>query len=171
MKQEIKAMQEKRFANTQNMEERYKNWANTSASLMALMVTVGQELCGEEFLRRVEEVLFENSKANAHKRKDAAGIRETPDCLAIAKVFDKIDDSLANFWDGYVEKSPTVLEKRILTCPMAEAFSIAPVICERVIAAAARGMLKGLNPKADITFTELMSKGDNVCCYRIEIKD
>jgi hypothetical protein len=93
------------------------------------------------------------------------------DCLAIGKVFDTMDDSLANFWDGYIEKSPKAFEKRVVTCPAAEAFSMAPIICERVIASAAQGLVKALNPKATFRFTELMPKGDDSCRYRIEIED
>ena len=93
MKQESKDRQEKLFADAENMEQRYKNWANTLASMMALMVSVGQELCGEQFISRVENLLFENSRANAHKHKDAAGIKadEVPDCIALGKIFDRID--------------------------------------------------------------------------------
>jgi hypothetical protein len=59
----------------------------------------------------------------------------------------------------------------VVTCPAAEAFSLAPVICERIILAGARGYLKALNPKAEMEFTELMPKGDAACRYRIEIKE
>ena len=82
-----------------------------------------------------------------------------------------MDYSLANFWDGYVEKTPKAFEKRILTCPVAEALSAAPVVCERFIASGARGSIKALNPKANIQFTELLPKGDDVCRYRIEIEE
>lgn len=69
----------------------------------------------------------------------------TLDCHKIGQVFDAMDDSLANFWDGYVEKSPKALEKRLVTCPVAEGFSLAPVICERLMLGGARGLLKALN--------------------------
>jgi len=57
------------------------------------------------------------------------------------------------------------------TNPVAEAFSMAPVICERVIASGLKGYVKALNPKAEGRFTELMSRGDDACRYRIEIMD
>jgi hypothetical protein len=174
VKQETKEMQEERFRNTEDMAERYKAWAENLASLVALVVTIGQEIGGEKFLRKVEEVIFEGSKLDAQKYKETVGMGETDaaaDCLTIGKVFDSIDDSLANFWDGYIENSPSAFEKRVVTCPVAEAFSMAPVVCERVIASGARGCVKALNPKADIRFTELMPKGDNACRYRIEITD
>lgn len=162
MNPEIKAQQEERFKNTENMEQRYKTWAENLASLVAVMANIGQETGGEEFLQKVEEAVFEGGKADAQKWKDAAGIGEsetTLDCHEIGQVFDAMDDSLANFWDGYVEKSPKALEKRLVTCPVAEGFSLAPVICERLMLGGARGLLKALNPKATIRFTELMPKG------------
>lgn len=174
MKQEIKDKQEERFKNTENMEERYKAWAENMAGLVSLLVTVGQEVGGDQFLNKVEEAIFEGSKLDAQKWKDAAGIEETEttlDCLKIGKVFDKMDDSLANFWDGYIEKSPKAFEKRVVTCPVAEGFSIAPVVCERFILSGAQGLLKALNPKATFRFTELMPNGDDACCYRIEIEE
>jgi hypothetical protein len=174
MKKEIKDMQEERFRNIENMERRYRAWAENMASLVALILTIGQGVGGEQFLHKVEETVFEGSKLDVQKWKDIAGIGEietAPDCLAIGKVFDAMDDSLANFWDGYVEKSPKVFEKRVVTCPVAEAFSMAPVICERVIASGAKGLVKALNLKADFCFLELMPKGDDACRYRIEITD
>jgi hypothetical protein len=174
MKQEIKDRQEARFRNTGNMRQRYKAWAENLASLVALMVVIGEEVGGEQFLRKVEEAIFEGSKLDVERHKEAAGIAETetaPDCLAIGRLLDIIDDSLANFWDGYIEKSPKVFEKRVVTCPVAEAFSMAPVICERVIASGLKGYVKALNPKAQVRFTDLMPKGDDACRYRIEITD
>jgi hypothetical protein len=174
MKPEMKAEQEERFRNTENMEERYRAWAENMASLVAIMTIVGQETGGEEFLRKVEEVIFEGSKLDVQRYKDAAGIGETeaaPDCLVLGKLMDAVDDSLANFWDGYIEKSPKIFEKRVVTCPVADAFAMAPAVCERIIAAGARGYLKALNPRAEIEFTELIPKGDDACRYRIQIKE
>jgi len=174
MKQEIKDRQEERFRNTGNMRQRYRAWAGNLASLVALMAVIGQEVGGEQFLRKVEEAIFEGSKLDVQRYKEAAGIgamETASDCVAIGRLLDTIDDSLANFWDGYVEKSPKVFEKRVVTCPVAEAFSMAPVVCERVIASGLKGYVKALNPKAQVRFTELMPKGDDACRYRIEITD
>ena len=174
MKPEIKEIQEERFRDTEHMEERYKAWAENMARLVALLVTVGQEVGGDQFLSKVEEAIFEGSKSDAQKWKDAAGIGEsetTLDCLKIGQVFDVLDDSLANFWDGYIEKSAKAFEKRIVTCPVAEGFSMSPVICERLILSGAQGLLRALNSRATLRFTELMPKGDDCCRYRIEIED
>lgn len=174
MKPELKDKQEQRFNNTENMEQRYRAWAENMASLVAIMAIVGQETGGEEFLRKVEETIFEGSKLDVQRYKDAAGIADTDspaDCLTLSKLMDAVDDSLANFWDGYIEKSPGVFEKEVVTCPVAEAFSLAPVVCERIIAGGARGYIKALNPKADIRFSKLIPKGDDVCRYRIEIEE
>jgi len=174
MKQEIKDRQEARFRNKGNMRQRHKAWAENLASLVALMVVIGEEVGGEQFLRKVEEAIFEGSKLNVERHKEAAGIAETetaPDCVAIGRLLDTIDDSLANFWNGYIEKSPKVFEKRIVTCPVAEAFSMAPVVCERIIASGLKGYVKALHPKAQVHLTELMSKGDDACRYRIEIME
>ena len=174
MKQEIKDMQEKRFKETKNMEKRYRAWAENMASIVALMAKIGEETGGEEFLRKVEEAIFDSTKFSVERIKEAAGISPTEtkaDCLTIGKFMDTMDDSLANFWDGYVEKTPKAFEKRILTCPVAEALSTAPVVCERIIAAGANGYIKSLNPKANIRFTEMLPKGDDACHYRIEIEE
>lgn len=174
MKPEIKEKQEERFSNTENMEKRYRAWAENLAGLVVLLVSIGQEVGGEEFLQKVEEAVFEGSKADAQKWKDVAGIGESEtslDCHKIAQVFDAMDDTLANFWDGYTEKSPKALEKRVVTCPVAEPFSLAPIICERLILGGAQGLLKALNSKAAFRFKELMPNGDDACCYRIEIED
>jgi len=174
MKPEIKEKQEERFRKTANMEKRYRNWAENLAGLVAVLVSVGQETGGEAFLQKVEETIYEGSKLDLQKYKVAAGISDadTPaDCLVLGRLMDAVDDSLANFWDGYEEKSPGALEKRVVTCPVAEAFSLAPVVCERIIAAGARGYIQGLNPKAKFRFTKLMPNGDDACCYRIELED
>ena len=55
------------------------------------------------------------------------------------------------------------------TNTVAEAFSMAPVICERVTASGLEGYVKALNPKAEVRLTELMSRGDDACRCRIEI--
>jgi len=59
----------------------------------------------------------------------------------------------------------------VLLSPVAEAFSLAPVVCERVIAGGAGGLVQALNPKANFRFTELIPKGDDACHYRIELTD
>jgi len=174
MKPEIKEKQEERFSNTENMERRYRNWAENLAGLVVLLVSIGEETGGEAFLQRVEEAIYEGSKLDVQKHKDAAGITDTDtpaDCLVLGRLMDAVDDSLANFWDGYEEKSPTALEKRVVTCPVAEAFSLAPIVCERIIAAGAKGYIHALNPKAKFRFKELMPKGDDVCSYRIDIQE
>jgi hypothetical protein len=58
-----------------------------------------------------------------------------------------------------------------VTCPVAEQFSLAPVVCERLILGGAQGLLRALNPKATFHFKELMPKGDDACCYRIDIEE
>ena len=174
MNPEIRAKQEERFKDTENMEQRYRKWAENLSYMVATMANIGQETGGEAFLQKVEEAIFEGGKANAQWLKDAAGIGESEtavDCHKIGKVFDAMDDSLGNFWEGYVEKSPKVLEKRLVTCPVAEGFSLAPVVCERLILAGAQGLLETLNPKATVRFTEFLPNGDDACCYRIEIED
>jgi hypothetical protein len=67
------------------------------------MAVIGQEVGGEQFLRKVEEAIFEGSKLDVQRYKEAAeiGAMETAsDCVAIGRLLDTIDDSLANFWDG-----------------------------------------------------------------------
>jgi hypothetical protein len=67
------------------------------------MAVIGQEVGGEQFLRKVEEAIFEGSKLDVQRYKEAAGIgamETASDCVAIGRLLDTIDDSLANFWDG-----------------------------------------------------------------------
>ncbi|MFH2012847.1 MAG: hypothetical protein ABIJ37_09145 [Pseudomonadota bacterium] len=172
MDKEIKKKQEERFKNTENMEQRYRAWALTLGGHLVNAVRIGQELGGEQFMQKLEKTFFEGGKAHAQRLKQTAKLGESwepLDCLKIGFFLDAIDDSFANFWEGYVEKTPKAFEKCVLTCPVAELFTQAPVICERLIQSGAQGMVKALNPKASFRFKELLPNGDDSCCYRVEI--
>jgi hypothetical protein len=69
------------------------------------------------------------------------------DCMALSKVHDLIDDTFANFWEGYVEHTPRAFEKELKTCPVTKAFSREPEICEVLLAESLKGMASVLNPK------------------------
>ncbi len=155
-----------------DMGERYKNWMEALARWTVIAIAVGKEVAGEAYLKRLEEEFYNGGRRNVRHWTEVVGLEETaPDCMALGKIMDAVDDSFANWWDGYVENSPKAFEKHILTCPVAKAFRREPDFCERLVGASALGMLQGLNPKAHITFDKFLSKGDETCHYRIEIKE
>jgi hypothetical protein len=89
--------------------------------------------------------------------------------VGIGKILDVVDESLDNYWDGYVENSPTGFEKQIINCPIAQIFSAAPDICERLFPAMAQGLVSKINPNATAKFYEFLCNGGKSCHYRVEI--
>ncbi len=151
------------------MEQVYKNWTEGLALWVTMMFKTGKELCGEDFIRKLEEKFY---KAGARLGSDKSALLEETgtDCKAIGKILDAVDESMANYWDGYVENSPTGFEKHITTCPVAEIFSKEPEICTRLVPAMGQGLVSGINPNTRLQFYEFLTKGDKSCHYRVEIK-
>lgn len=158
--------------NKPNMEERYRTWVESLARYTVMAFQVGKELAGETYLKRLEEEFYKAGARSAKHWRELSGVKEAdPDCIGLGKIMDTIDDSFANWWDGYVQNSPKGFEKHILTCPVAKAWSRAPELCTRMIAASWRGLINTLNPKATTTWNEFLPAGDKTCHYRIEIKE
>ena len=94
------------------------------------------------------------------------------DCRNLPKVHDLIDDTFANFWNGYVEHSPKAFEKELYTCPITKQWSKEPELCEVLLGESLRGMAEELNPKFKTTgFTKLLTKGDKVCRWRVFLEE
>jgi hypothetical protein len=87
-------------------------------------------------------------------------------------VHDLIDDTFANYWDGYVEHTPNAFEKELKTCPVTKPWSKEPELCGVLLAESLRGMAETLNPKFKTSgFTKLLTKGDKVCRFRVALED
>ncbi len=151
------------------MEEAYHNWMINLAQWVTVMVQVGKEVAGETFLNRLEEVFYKGGLTLGAQQHSRLGIAGT-DCAAIGRIFDAVDESLANYWDGYVENSASAFEKHLTTCPVAEVFSRAPEICTRLMAAGGRGLATSVDPNATFRMDECMAEGDRTCHYRVEIE-
>jgi hypothetical protein len=155
-----------------DMGERYRNWMNALFWQVIIAIMVGKEIAGEAYLEKLEKAFYDYGVRCAGYWKDISDLKEEkPDCLALGKIMDTVDDSFANWWDGYVEKSSKAFEKHINNCPVATTLKWAPEICERMVPAALNGILQTLNPKATIAFDSFMSKGDKTCHYRMEVKE
>ena len=155
-----------------DMAAHYQNWMNSLVHQFIIAVMVGREVAGESYLEKLEETFYNFGVKCAGYWTEIAGVKEAePDCVALGKVMDAVDDSFANWWDGYVGNSPGAFEKHILNCPVAASLKLVPEYCERIVPATLRGILQTLNPKANITFSSFISKGDKTCHYRIETRD
>ena len=158
----------------EEMGKRYKNWTESLAIQMAVVYQVGKEVGGEEFVEKLKEAYRGLGKLQAPMFMKMAGCapEDFKDVRGIGKVSDTIDNRYANFWDGYIENSPTAFEKEIKTCPVAGAWANTPEICEVYLYELFKAMGEELNPDYKfLGFSKLLPKGDNCCRYRIEIED
>lgn len=153
------------------MCRRYKNWTESLARQLVLMFRVGREVGGEKFMERIREEYYRDGKKGAQLWMKLTGT--TPDdfrdCSKLHLILDLIDDTYANYWDGYIENSPGALEKELKTCPVVRQFSREPDICRVLLGESSRGLADGLNPAIKAKgFSKLLSNGDPVCRYRFE---
>ena len=158
----------------EEMGKRYKNWLDMLGRQVLIMYRVGKELAGDQFIERLKEEYYKDGQKGAHKWMVATGTKldDFQDCMALAKVQDAIDDTLANFWDGYVEHTPQAFEKELKTCPMTRMWSREPEICEILVASSLKGMIAELNPKFKSDgFTKLLPKGDPCCRFRVTLEE
>ena len=158
----------------EEMGKRYKNWTDTLALQMVLLYRVGKEVGGQKFVDRLKEEYYKNGGKAATFWMDQTGSRpeDFKDCMGIAKLQDAIDDAHANFWDGYIERTPKAFEKEVKTCPVARAWSKEPEICEVLIGEFVKGLATALNPKfKNEGFSKLLTKGDKTCRFRFEMLD
>ncbi|WP_287154296.1 hypothetical protein [Candidatus Solincola tengchongensis] len=158
----------------EEMGKRYRNWTEVLARQVVTLYRVGREVGGEEFVQRLREEFYRQGKKGASMWMALSGTRpeDFADCTGLPRLQDTIDDAFANFWDGYVESTPHAFEKELKTCPVARIWSREPDICEIMIAASLVGMLEELNPRFRTTgFTKLLTKGDPVCRFRVELAE
>jgi len=166
---------EKYPVSKEEMGKRYKNWTDALANQMMVLYRVGKETGGEVFVKRLKEEFFKLGENSAQVFKAVTGTKneDFQDCSGgLMKVFNRLDDAMANFWDGYIENSKSALEKEVKTCPAAKQWSQEPDFCASIIGELVKGMAHALNPKFKTDgFSKLLVKGDQCCRYRIEMKD
>jgi len=153
----------------------YKSWMDACARYAVMAFNVGKEVGGEKYVKKLKEEFYKAGQRGAKSWIAASGVKELqpelkPGCRAIGKLMDYIDEGYLNFWDGYKENSEKAYDKDILTCPVAKAWSRAPELCD-CIEVSMQGLYDSINPKAKIKFDKLLTKGDEVCHYRIEMKE
>lgn len=165
---------EKYPVSDEEMGKRYKNWTKALARQMVILYQVGKEVGGKNFIERLKEEYYKNGQKGAEMWMAISGtkLEDFHDCTALPKVHDVIDDTFANYWDGYVEHTPQAFEKELKTCPVAKAWSKEPELCEILLGESLRGMASVLNPKFKTDgFSKLLTKGDKVCRFRVELED
>jgi hypothetical protein len=165
---------EKYPVSEEEMGKRYKNWTKALARQMVAMYRVGKEVGGKKFIERLKEEYYKDGQKGAEMWMALSGtnMEDFHDCTALPKVHDMIDDTFANYWDGYIEHTPQAFEKELKTCPVAKAWSKEPELCEVLLGESLRGMASVLNPKFKTDgFSKLLTKGDKVCRFRVELED
>jgi hypothetical protein len=154
--------------------KRYKNWTEALARQMVTLYRVGKEVGGEKFVERLKEEYYKQGQKGAEMWMALSGTKpeDFHDCMALPRVHDLIDDTFANYWDGYVENTPRAFEKELKTCPVAKIWSREPELCEVLLGESLKGMAGKLNPKFKTKgFTKLLTKGDKVCRFRVALED
>jgi len=158
----------------EEMGKRYRNWTEALARQVVMLYRIGKEVGGEAFVERLKDEYCRGGKKGAAMWMALSGGKpeDFEDCMGLPRLQDKIDDTFANFWDGYIENTPQAFEKELKTCPVARIWSKEPDLCEVMLGASLAGMLEELNPKFKTEgFTKLLSKGDHVCRFRVELGD
>ena len=99
---------EKYPVSEEEMGKRYRNWTDALARQVVVLYRVGKEVGGEAFVERLREKFYSDGRKGAHMWMELTDSKpeDFADCLGLPKVHDKIDDTYANFWDGYVENTP-----------------------------------------------------------------
>ena len=152
-----------------NMEQVYKNWMEVLAHWVTTMFNVGQGLAGEAFVQKLEEEFYQGGLQHGETLRSVLEVTGT-DCIAVGRILDAVDESLGNYWDGYVENSPEGFEKHVTTCPVGEVFAGAPDICVRLVVSGMKGLAASTNPDVTVSMDKFICKGDKTCHYRIEAR-
>ncbi len=158
----------------EEMGKHYKAWMNALGDFIMDLFKIGKEVGGDEFIERVKSDFTMKGKMEASYWMKRAGATadDFKDCTDVHKVQDVIDNNFANFYDGYIEKTPGVFEKEVKTCPVAKSFCKTPEICDVILESYESGVMKGLNPKFNFKgFSKLIPKGDDTCRFRVELED
>jgi hypothetical protein len=155
------------------MGKRYKNWTEALARQLVLMYRVGKEVGGKKFVERLKEEYYKDGQKGAHLWMKLTGTKpeDFKDCSKLHLILDLIDDTYANYWNGYIENSTDAFEKELYTCPVVRWFSREPEICQVLLGESSKGLASELNPKLKAKgFSKLLTKGDKVCRYRFELQ-
>jgi hypothetical protein len=158
----------------EEMGERYRNWTEALARQVVMLYRIGKEVGGDAFVERLRDEYYRGGKKGAAMWMALSGSKpeDFEDCMGLPGLQDKIDDTFANFWDGYIENTPQAFEKELKTCPVARIWSREPDLCEVMLGASLVGMLEELNPRFKTEgFSKLLSKGDHVCRFRVELEE
>jgi hypothetical protein len=168
-----KADPEKYPVSEEEMGKKYKIWTESLARYVVWLYSIGKEVGGDKFVEKVKDKYYSEGLKSAKGLMAMTGTspEDFQDCANIHKIWDIIDESAANYWNGYVENSPRAFEKELFTCPGAKAYSKEPEICSLCITSWCNGVVKGLNPRLEMKFSKLMPEGDDVCRYRVEMKE
>lgn len=156
------------------MGKRYKNWTESLAMQMMMLYRAGKEAGGEKFIELLKQEYRKQGKRAAKAYLAATGTTKDDfkDCMNLNKIQDLMDDTYANFWNGYIEHSPKAFEKEVYTCPVARIWSREPALCEFCISELLDGMLEEINPKFRCKgFSKLIPKGEKTCRFRVEMED
>jgi len=162
---------EKYPVSKEEMGKRYKNWTESLAMQMLILYKVGKRVGGEKFVESLKDEYKRLGKGAAHAYMAAAGLTKDDfkDCMNLPKIQDIMDDTFANYWNGYIENSPKAFEKEVYTCPAAKTWKAEPELCAFCISEICSGMVEELNPKFKFKgFSKLMPKGDQTCRFRVE---
>ena len=165
---------EKYPVNEEEMGKRYKTWMEALARYVVLAYNIGKEVGGEKYVERMKEEFYKMGQKSAKMWMSLSGAKEEDfkDCLGIPKLQDCMDDTMANFWNGYIENTPQAFEKEVYTCPIVKQWSKQPELCEILLGASMTGMIEKLNPKFKTKgFSKLLVKGDKTCRLRVEMGD
>lgn len=87
----------------------------------------------------------------------------------MAKVVDYMDE-IMGVKGEWVETSPNKMVKRESFCPMARYIKACPEFCDLLIYDWGGAMLAKMNPRAQLSMTKCLAKGDDHCNIVLEIK-
>ena len=165
---------EKYPVSEEEMGKRYKNWMEALARYLVVAYNIGKEVGGDKYVERMKEEFYKIGQKGAKMwmALSATTQEDLVDCRGLAKLQDCIDDTFANFWHGYIEHSPNAFEKEVYTCPLVGAWSKQPELCDVLLGASMTGIIEKLNPKFKAKgFSQLLTKGDKTCRFRVEMED
>lgn len=164
---------EKNPFSEEEMNQRYRNWADWLASLLVTVYQVGKETGGEKFMSRIKEEFYKQGQKGAKRWLSITGtkLEDYTNCQTLCDLQDFIDDLFANYWKGHAEKSDQAFEKDLYTCPFTKQFSKEPEICSIIVGESTRGMYEALNPQYKFSgFSKLLTKGEGACRIRVELE-
>ncbi|MFB0559633.1 MAG: L-2-amino-thiazoline-4-carboxylic acid hydrolase [Candidatus Lokiarchaeia archaeon] len=88
----------------------------------------------------------------------------------MAKVVDYMDE-IMGVRGEWVETSPNRMVKQESFCPMVRYIKDCPQFCDLLIYDWGEAMLAAMNPKAKLSMTKCMAKGDDVCNIILETEE